>query len=358
MRTLAVINQKGGCGKTTVAIHTAGALARLGKRALLIDMDPQAHASLGLGVVGEEARVTSYELLLNPDVSVTDAMREIQPGLCLVPSSTTLSGVEQELAGVIGREERLAEKIIAMPADRFDFVVVDCPPSVGLLTFNALVAADEVLIPVDASLFAMHGLSKLRETISVIEEELNHRVRVHVICNNVDTRTSFSNRMLGEVHMQHGGALLQTFVSNSVRLKEAAVRGKTIFDIDASSKAAMQFSSLADELIQRSPRVVTGDMHEWMRQPHGPQRVSEGVLFTLDVPGASEVYVTGEFPDSPREGKRLSRDPADGLWKAILNLPPGEYDYRFVVDGVSIRDPANRDYTRDEFGQENSHVAV
>jgi chromosome partitioning protein len=358
MRTLAVINQKGGCGKTTVAIHTAGALARLGKRVLLIDMDPQAHASLGLGVAGEEEHRTAYELLLDPDLAVTDAMREIQPGLWLVPSSTALSGVEQELAAVIGREERLAEKISVVPSGRFDFVVVDCPPSVGLLTFNALVAADEVLIPVDASFFSMHGLGKLRETISVIEEELNHRVRVHVVCNNVDTRTSFSNRMLGEVHMQHGGALLQTFVSNSVRLKEAAMRGKTIFDVDATSRPALQFSSLADELIQRAPRVATEDTRQWMRPPDGPQRVSEGVLFTLDVPGASEVYVAGEFPDWPREGRRLARDPADGLWKAILDLPPGEYDYHFVVDGVSIRDPANRDYTRDEFGQESSHLAV
>ncbi len=358
MRTLAVINQKGGCGKTTVAIHMAGALVRLGKRVLLIDMDPQAHASLGLGVVGEKERLTSYELLSDPTVTVSDVMREVQPGLCLVSSSTVLSGAEQELAGVIGREERLAEKLAGLPAGAFDFVVVDCPPSVGLLTFNALVAADEVVIPVDASFFSMHGLGKLRETIGVIEEELKHRLRVHVVCNNVDTRTHFSNAMLGEVQKLHGGVLLQSFVSNSVRLKEAATRGVTIFDLDASSKPALQFAAMADEIIQRVPRIETLDMHRWMKQLHGPQRVAEGVAFTLEAPGASEVYVTGEFPGWPREGKPLVRDEGDGLWKAILDVPHGEYEYHFVVDGLWIRDPSNRDYTRDEFGQENSLLMV
>jgi chromosome partitioning protein len=358
MRTLAVLNQKGGCGKTTVAIHMAGALARLGRRVLLVDMDPQAHASLGLGVVGEEERLTSYELLSDPAVTVTDAMREVRPGLCLVPGSTVLSGAEQELAGVIGREDRLAEKLAFLPQGAFDFVVMDCPPSVGLLTFNALVAAEEVVIPVDASYFSMHGLGKLRETIGVIEAELKHPLRIHVVCNNVDTRTSFSNAMLGEVQKLHGGALLQSFVSNSVRLKEAASRGVTIFELDASSKPAIQFAAMADEIIQRMPRIETRDVRGWMKQLHGPDRVSEGVHFTLEAPGASEVYVTGEFPGWPREGKPLARDAADGMWKAVLDVPPGEYAYHFVVDGLWIRDPSNRDYTRDEFGQENSLLVV
>ncbi len=358
MRTLAVINQKGGCGKTTVAIHTAGALTRLGKRVLLVDMDPQSHATLGLGVAGEQQGTTTYELLRDPTVTVTDAMHEVRPGLCLVPGSTVLSGIEQELAGEIGREERLGRKLSHLPAGAFDFAVVDCPPSVGLLTFNALVAADEVLIPVDASYFSMHGLGKLRETISVIEEELNHRIRVHVVCNNVDTRTHFSNDMLSEVEKLHAGVLLNSFISNSVRLKEAAARGITIFELDASSKPATQFAGLAQELVERVPLIETSNMAAWMEQLHGPQRVDEGVLFALDAPGAAEVYVTGEFPDWPREGKPLRRDSADGLWKAILDVPPGEYEYHFIVDGHWMRDPRNEDYTRNEFGQENSLLVV
>jgi chromosome partitioning protein len=358
MRILAVINQKGGCGKTTIAIHTAGALARLGKRVLLVDIDPQAHASLGLGVRGEDQRLTSYELLNDPTVTVTDVMRELKPGFCLVPGSTVLSGVEQEFAGFIGREEKLADKLTGLTNGAFDFVVVDCPPNVGLLTFNALVAAEEVLIPIDASFFAMHGLAKLRETIAVVEDELKHPLRVHVVCNNVDTRTHFSNEVLTDAQKLHGGVLMESFVSNSVRLKEAAARGVTIFDLDASSKPAQQFTALAQEIVARAPRIETHDMLGWMTQLHGPQRISEGVLFTLEAPGASEVYVTGEFPGWPREGRPLQRDPEDGVWKAVLDVPRGEYEYHFVVDGLWTRDPNNRDYTRDEFGQENSLLTV
>jgi chromosome partitioning protein len=321
-------------------------------------MDPQAHASLGLGVAGEEERVTSYELLNDPTVTVTDAMKEIRPGLCLVPGSTVLSGVEQELAGEPGRERRLADKLGRVPLGAFDFVIVDCPPSVGLLTFNALVAADEVMIPVDASYFSMHGLAKLRETIGLIEAELDHHIRVHVVCNNVDTRTHFSNEVLSGVEKLHAGVLLETFVSNSVRLKEAAARGVTIFELDSSSKPALQFFALAQELTSRAPLIDSRDMAGWMEQLHGPRRVPKGVLFALDAPDASEVYVTGEFPGWPREGMPLARDDSDGRWKAVLEVPPGEYEYHFVVDGVSIRDPANGDYTRDEFGQENSLLVV
>jgi chromosome partitioning protein len=353
-----VINQKGGCGKTTIAIHVSGALARLGKRVLLVDMDPQAHASLGLGMDGGQQSLTSYELLSDPTVTVTDVVREVQPGLCLVPGNTVLSGLEQQLAGDAGREERLARKLGNVPAEAFDFVVIDCPPSVGLLTFNALVAADEVMIPVDASYFSMHGLGKLRETIGVIEEELDHHLSVHVVCNNVDMRTHFSNQMLAQAEELHGGVLMNSFVSNSVRLKEAAMRGVTIFDLDSSSKPALQFAALAQELIERRPLIETRNMKGWMEQLHGPQRVAEGVLFALDAPGASEVYVTGEFPGWPREGWPLQRDATDGLWKAVLDVPPGEYEYHFVVDGLWMRDPGNRDYTRDEFGQENSLLVV
>ncbi|HET6348014.1 MAG TPA: AAA family ATPase [Candidatus Krumholzibacteria bacterium] len=358
MRTLAVINQKGGCGKTTIAIHVSGALARLGKRVLLVDMDPQAHASLGLGIAGEDQRVTSYELLSDPHVTAMNATQEVQPGLWIIPSSTALSGIEQEFSREAGREERLVRKLARLQSDAFDVVVMDCPPGVGLLTFNALVAADEVLIPVDASLFSLNGLARLRETLDVIETELKHPFRVHVVCNNVDTRTNFSNHMLEEMSSRHAGSLLESFISNSVRLKEAAVRGVTIFDLDASSKPALQFLALARELTDRMPRIETRNMQAWMEQLHGPRRIAEGVLFTLDAPEASSVAVTGEFNDWQRGGEPLTRDAEDGLWKVVLDIPRGEYEYRFIVDGLWMRDPQNQDYVRNGFGQENSLLVV
>ena len=358
MRTIAIMNQKGGCGKTTIAINLTGALTRLDRRVLLVDIDPQAHASIGLGIDNEAQQVTTYELLLDPAVTIAEAALPHSDRLFVVPASTVLSGVEQELADKMGREERLGHKLSSLPEDEFDFVIIDCPPSVGLLTFNALIAARELIIPVDASFFSMHGLTKLRETIEVIEDELGHQLRVHVVCNNLDTRTHFSNELLQEIEQFHGAVLADTFISNSVRLKEAAAKGVTIFDLAKSSKPASQFLSLARELLEKKARIETENLEGWMEKLHGPRMLPEGVVFAIDALQAKEVRVTGEFTNWSREGLALEKDPADGLWKVVVDIAQGEYEYRFIVDGVWIRDPNNKDYVRNEFGQENSLLIV
>ncbi len=358
MRTIAVMNQKGGCGKTTIAINLAAAFTRLERSVLLVDMDPQAHSSIGLGIDNEEQQLTTYELLLDPVVTVNEAVLRHSEGLSILPSSTVLSGVEQELADKVGREERLAQKLSQLSDESYDFVIIDCPPSVGLLTFNALIAARELIIPVDASFFSLHGLTKLRETIGVIEDELDHRLRVHVVCNNLDTRTHFSNELLQEVEDFHGAVLTDTFISNSVKLKEAAAKGVSIFDLSRSSKPAVQFLSLGRELLEKQTRIETYDLEGWMEKLHGPRRVPEGVMFALDAPQAKEVRVTGEFSNWSREGLAMDKDGADGLWKVVADIEAGEYEYRFIVDGVWVRDPNNNDYVRNEFGQENSLLIV
>jgi chromosome partitioning protein len=352
------MNQKGGCGKTTIAINLTGALTQLDRSVLLVDMDPQAHSSIGLGIDNEEQQITTYELLLDPTVALSEAMLVHNDRLTVVPASTVLSGVEQELADTMGREERLSQKLSSLLEGTFDFVVIDCPPSVGLLTFNALIAARELIIPVDASFFSLHGLAKLRETIDVIEDELDHQLRVHVVCNNLDTRTHFSNDLLQEVENFHGAVLTDAFISNSVKLKEAAAKGVTIFELAKSSKPASQFLSLARELLEKETRIETYDLEGWMEKLHGPRRVPEGVMFALESPQANDVRVTGEFTNWSREGLTMEKDAADSLWKVVVDIAPGEYEYRFIVDGVWIRDPNNKDYVRNEFGQENSLLIV
>ncbi|UCG52698.1 MAG: AAA family ATPase [Candidatus Latescibacterota bacterium] len=358
MRTIAVMNQKGGCGKTTIAINLSSALSRLDQRVLLVDMDPQAHATVGLGIKSEQLDVTVYELLMDPSARVSDSIVRRGDRLSVIPANTVLSGVEQELAGREGRERKLAEKLTQLEEEAFDLILIDCPPSVGLLTFNALVASDEVLIPIDASFFSMHGLIKLRETLEVIEEELDHRMRVHVVCNNLDTRTRFSKELLAEMKKFHSGALADAYISHTVRLKECAAEGVSIFEIHGTSKASQQFLSLARELVEKAPRVETKELDAWMEKLHGPKKVPEGVLFSLDFPEASSVSVTGEFTDWSMEGIPLERDPEDGLWKVVIGIDPGEYAYQFIVDGIWIRDPGNRDFIRNELGEENSLLVV
>lgn len=358
MRTIAVMNQKGGCGKTTIAMNLAAALSRLERQVIIIDMDPQAHASIGLGMRQPEVELTTYELLMDPAVRITDAQHRISDDLYIVGSSTVLSGVEQELSDRMGREERLATKLNQLGDDAFDYAIIDCPPSVGLLTFNALIAAQQVVIPVDASYFSLHGLSKLRETIEVIEEELQRRLDVHIVCNNLDTRTHFSKELLKEVEKFHSAVLADTFISHTVRLKEAAAKGVSVIELDNGSKAARQFLALAREIVDKEAKIHTENLQDWMEKLHGPQKVSEGVLFSIQEPNATKVAVTGEFTNWSREGIPLEKDPDDGLWKIVLDIQPGEYEYRYIVDGIWIRDPNNRDYIRNEFGQENSLLIV
>ena len=358
MRTIAVMNQKGGCGKTTIAINLASAFSRLDKRVLLVDIDPQAHASVGLGIDSDKLEVTSYELLMDPSIRVDGSTVKLGDRLSVIPASTVLAGVEQELANTDGRERRLVEKLAAIDEERFDVVIIDCPPGIGLLTFNALTASGEVLIPVDASSFSLHGLVKLRETLEVVEEELQHLVRVHVVCNNFDTRTRFSNELLAEVDKFHSGVLMEAYISHTVRLKECAAKGVSVFDIPDAPRAKEQFISLAKELVKKAPRIDTKDMRSWMERLHGPRKIPEGVLFSLHAPHASAVSVTGAFTNWSRDGIALVKDPEDGIWKIVVDIKPGEYEYRFVVDGVWIRDPGNKKFAPNGFGQENSVLLV
>ncbi len=252
MRTIAIVNQKGGCGKTTVAINLASALAGLGQRILLVDMDPQSHCAVGLAVPEEQIEQSIYDVLIsrsrNEPIKLTEILWQISDGLELAPASIDLSAFEQQMAGIAEREGCLKNTLDDIKED-YDYAVIDCPPSVGLLTFNALRAATDVIVPVETGYFALHGLSKQLETLSVLCKRTNQEVNVNVLATMYDIRTKMAREILAELRNHFSDKMFHTVVTFNTKIKEASSFGQPISEYDPASKGQKDFRSLASEIL-------------------------------------------------------------------------------------------------------------
>ena len=252
-RVLTVSNQKGGVGKTTSTVNLAAALAFLGQRVLVIDLDPQGNASTALGIPHHEEIVSIYDVLLR-DLPLSDAVVPVAsvPRLFGVPATLDLSGAEIELVPLVARETRLKRALdtfLAQSTDRFDFVFIDCPPSLGLLTLNALVAAAEVLIPIQCEYYALEGLGQLLRTVSLVSAELNPQLVVSTILLTMfDARTRLAAQVADEVRTHFGDRVLKTAIPRSVRVSEAPSFGQTVLTYDPGSPGALSYLEAAREL--------------------------------------------------------------------------------------------------------------
>ncbi len=251
MRTIAVVNQKGGCGKTTVSINLASALAELGQRTLLVDMDPQSHCAVGLAVPEEQIEQSIYDVLIsksrNEPIKLTEILWQIGDNLDMAPSSIDLSAFEQQMTGVSERECCL--KNVLDEVNDFDYVIIDCPPAVGLLTFNALRASTDVVVPVETGYFSLHGLSKQLETLNILCERCSQEVNVGVLASMYDVRTKMAREILAELRSHFGDKMFKTMVNFNTKLKEAASFGQPISEYDPASKGQKDFRALAQEVI-------------------------------------------------------------------------------------------------------------
>jgi chromosome partitioning protein len=356
MRVIALANQKGGCGKTTTTTNLCAALARLDKKVLLIDNDPQGHATLAFGFRERDFSLSTYDLYLTSDILVEDAFLEIEPGFHLVPAGIELSAVEQQLAGEKEREIRLRNNLrrSAMP---YDYVLIDCPPSVSLLTFNALLASGEVIIPVDPSYYSLQAVRKMRETLSVLREKKGHDIIPHVLMSDFDTRPRFVRKLMEELEELYDQELFETIIHHTVRFKEAAGLGLPVVLYDPDSRGALDFRNLADEICQQDVDVSVTALDHWVAMLHGPQVTQAGVRFEADFPRAKAVRITGTFCDWSARGLPLNKR-EDGLWETHLALESGKHEYRFIVDGAWLPDPHNAQTVAHEFGGANSMVVV
>jgi chromosome partitioning protein len=250
-RILSVVNQKGGVGKTTTAVNMATALAAIGKRVLVIDLDPQGNASTGLGI-DQQARVrTSYDVLIGACTLGESAVKTLIPRLSVSPATIDLSGAEIELVTMEKREFQLRQALVDMPAE-WDYAIIDCPPSLGLLTLNALVASDAVLIPLQCEFYALEGLAHLLKTIKLVRANLNPRLMIHgVVLTMYDRRNKLTEQIEEDVRGFLGDEVYRTVIPRNVRMSEAPSHGKPALVYDLKCPGSQAYLSLAKELIQR-----------------------------------------------------------------------------------------------------------
>ena len=270
MRTIAVINQKGGVGKTTTAVNLSAALAEAGKRVWLIDLDPQAHASLHLGFGMQEEYLSTYDVLTD-NVPLDDVRHQVEDNLWLSPAHIDLAAAEMELAGAVGREIILRDRMKEI-SEQFDYIVFDCPPSLGVLTLNALTTADEVFLPLQPHYLALHGLSKLLRTIELVARRLNSKLRLsNVIYCLFDTGTRLANEVVNDVEMYFeqqrqtensiwsNSESFDTKIRRNIRLAEAPSYGQSIFQYAGESNGAQDYRSLAEEVLSQTASMLDND---------------------------------------------------------------------------------------------------
>lgn len=264
LRVLAVANQKGGVGKTTTAINLGTALAAIGERVLIVDLDPQGNASTGLGIGVEARPITTYDVIAGQATLVQAALKTLVPGLAVVPANSDLVGLESELMSEPQRAYRLRDAMLALSAhqrahpleDGYSYVLIDCPPSLNLLTLNAMTAAHAVLVPVQCEFFALEGISQLKETIDQIKASLNPGLEIQgVVLTMHDQRTTLSREVAANVRAFFGAKVYETMIPRNTRVAEAPSHGKPILLYDHECPGSHAYVKLATEIIERERRL-------------------------------------------------------------------------------------------------------
>ncbi len=419
MRIIAIVNQKGGCGKTTVSINLASSLAEAGRKTLLVDMDPQSHCAVGLAVPEEQIEQSIYDVLIsrsrNEPIKLTEILWQISDKLELAPASIDLSAFEQQMSGIAERQSCL-KNVLAELDGEFDYAIIDCPPAVGLLTFNALRAATDVIVPVETGYFALHGLSKQLETLSVLCERYSQQVEVRVLASMYDVRTKMAREIMGELRTHFAAKMFTTTVNFNTKLKEASSFGQPISEYDPSSKGHVDFRSLAEEVIEleakqqrhqivnslsgqlaaisstadelmaaakpairavQAPKTekperiadsssveraeklsANGDIDARLSDYYGVRQINDAMVFVTLYPRAKSVQVAGDFNNWQPSKTVMHKVGKSGVWQTKLKLPAGRYRYRLVVDGQWQQDPYNEQTESNPFGGFNSILKV
>jgi len=341
MRVIASANQKGGCGKTTTAINLSSSLSLKGQKVLLIDFDPQAHATMGLNVKPSDLDKTIYDVITpkkNWLWGIEDILVPVKDNFDLAPSSLILSAFEQELSGLERREHRLFQAIQPLK-EQYDFIVIDCPPSIGHLCFNALRACDEVIIPIDMSLFSLRGVAKLIEIIIMLKDKIDHDIKSRALITMYDRRTRYSRTVLEKVQAEFGNDVFDTVIRYNIRLRETADLGLPVGDYDKNAIGHMDYENLAEEVI-RSEETRTDP---YLNTSNAAQ----------DMLQKSEEYIdaAAELPEDESPASEMEEFYEDESTESEIEEFPGyssQSNYSQMIEAIANR--STDSFTNDEDG--------
>jgi chromosome partitioning protein len=351
MRKIALVNQKGGCGKTTTAINLASCLALEGKRVLLIDLDPQGHSALGLGVSPNDIEKSIYEVLLG-QIPIKEAIWILRENLHAILSDVVLSAFEQVMSGAEGREFRLEKSLDDLPYG-YDYWIIDSPPSVGLLTFNGLMVCNEVIIPVDSSFFSLHGLGKLLHTLALVQEKREKELSVKILATIFDSRTRYSKYVINTLREHFQDQCFETVIHTCTRLREAAGKGKPIAEYDKGCQGFADYRRLTEEVLKAEAAMAEfAPVRQQQREEEKP------IVFTFEAPASAGVQIAGDFNNWRPESLYFNDSSDDHTWQKLIPLKPGSYRYKYLIDGRWITDPRNKKTVDDPFGGANSILEI
>jgi chromosome partitioning protein len=377
MKRIAIANQKGGCGKTTTAINVSAALAATGRRTLLIDLDPQAHASFGLRASNLPTDKSVYYVLtdnLEKRRAFDSCIANVSRNFDIVPSSIQLSTLEQEFKD---KEDAVSElyRVLSSYPSTYEYIIIDCPPSLGFLTFNALRAADQVIVPIDMSAFTLMGVGKLLGMLELIKTKIGHVPRVNALATLFDIRTTYSQSVLQEVKTFFGDQMFKAVIRLNVSLKRAVSEGVSIIDFDKTSNGAKDYTALCHEILRldhvedakkpivSSMSVQVPEKRESVLSTQEEIEKSFGldikeVTFAVESPAAKDIYIAGDFNDwTINDESRLARL-ENGCWEKRVRLPHGRYRYKFFVDGEWTIDSKNQGREINAFGSFDSIMEI
>jgi len=360
MKVIAIANQKGGCAKTTTAINLSACLADLGQRVLLIDLDPQSHASFGLGIDTSNYDRTIYNVMTgikDKRKPIEDTIVKLQENLDLVPSHILLSTIEQEFRDKSDSVSHLYNTLQSLK-EKYDYILIDSPPSLGFLTFSALRASQQTIIPIETSCYSVMGLNKLLGMTELIKIKLKHVTQVNGLITLYDRRVRHTQMMCEQIKKYFKDNLFSTIIRVNVSLKEAASFGKSVIEYSRYSAGSKDYLSLAKEIVTEDKNT---DITQFYKKSSEMISRTKSVLvkFSVSWPEARYVYIVGDFNDwKLNEENRLLPTIKEGTWEKRLTLKPGRYKYKYVIDGRWVKDPDNPNTEINPFGSHDSVLTI